>query len=177
VGVTVDFLVALQKSGWVLDRVLEDSVSVSCPQPGCQVRTRFRPEVKIPSACGVQSQGAIIIGGYDEARKALKERRQVLGLSIPDVEDIVGCADDHIAKAERDSYNDPSLTTRRTPNAQLLIDWANGLGFDVAFIPREMPRKALFVLADTRHKLIARWRASGVVAVPSKPANDSGETL
>lgn len=172
--IDVPFLVEVQRKGWILDVVETESVAVRCPQPGCEVRTRFKSSTKIPEACASVGGQAVIVEQYDRARETLKKRRLLLGLSLPDIEAIIGCADDHIAKVERDNWNDPSLATRRMPNAQLLIDWANALGFDVAFVPRGLPRKALYVLTDTRDKLAARWRASGVVVVPSKPADDAG---
>jgi hypothetical protein len=158
--VTPEFLWQLQRAGWVIVGASTESATVKCPMPGCQIRTRFAPGKDIPKACATGSERHFIVRSYDEGRKFLKERRADLLLTIPDVENIIGCADDHLAKFERDSYSDPSLTTMRMPNAQLLIDWANSLGFDVALVPSELPRKALFVVADTRHKAGRRSKSA-----------------
>ena len=123
------FLKDVQAAGWMIRKVTQTAAIVSCPNPGCALNVNLElgrsiPKVNMP--CSIGSP----IADFDDIRCRLRERRQELGFSIKDVEEIGGIAHDHLSKFEKD---DPY----RIPNMQTIIDWANALGNRLVFKRRD----------------------------------------
>ncbi|MFW8636972.1 helix-turn-helix domain-containing protein [Cribrihabitans pelagius] len=91
------------------------------------------------------------VGSYDGARMALRARREALGLTISEVEELAGATVDHLAKAEKDGSS-------KLPNAQLLLEWAQALGYEVVLRPTELPAYTRRVICYTRDRLEARQK-------------------
>lgn len=124
------FLKEVQAAGWMIRKVTESAAVVSCPNQGCTLHVNLElgkhiPKVNMPCRIGKP------IEDFDDIRCRLRDRRQELGLSIKDVEEIGGFAYDHLPKFEKD---DPY----RIPNMQTTIDWANALGNRLVFKRREV---------------------------------------
>lgn len=155
--VDTEFLRRVQNAGWHIETVTTEAVTAKCPSNGCALRAQLRPELTIPSCDTARDRKERVIGQYDDLRRILRSRREKLGLSIRDIEEIAGATGDHIAKAEKD---DPS----RIPNGQIMIEWANALGFDVVLRPKAITPYGLRVICETRSKLDARQKRFAVEA-------------
>ena len=146
------FLRDVQKAGWHITGVDQLAATVACPRAGCALKVRLKSGAKIPQACASGPELAdIAVTTFEDARLALRARREALGLTIKELEEVAGAAVDHLAKAEKDN---PS----KYPNTQLLIEWATALGFEVVLRPAPMPAMALRYLADSRKQAPARFR-------------------
>lgn len=150
--VNQDFLAAIQMAGWLIKAVDEDRATVSCPRAGCGLDLTYRPGGKIHEACAKEptiAQCAVEL--FADARKFLRQRREDLGFSIKDVEEVAGMAVDHLAKFEKDD-------AYRIPNAQIFFEWARALGYQVVLRPhpKGLPNYALRMVAETRDKQTMR---------------------
>ena len=161
------FLKQVQQSGWQIDQVSEDACTVKCPTSGCSFRAKLKQGGFIPNREVPRFTLDIPITDFDKARRALKDRREALALVIRDVEDIAGIATDHLAKFERENWYEG---TRRMPNAQTFIEWAQALGYEMVLRPTELTPYALSVIAQTRNK--SRTRKSRN-ATRNKKANNT----
>ena len=151
---TIDqkFLRDVQAAGWQIRAVDQDKVVAGCPRSGCTLNVNLRNGVKIPETCHEGPDLAEVrVRTYDDARLFLRDRRETLCLTISEIEEVAGCAVDHLAKAEKDN---PS----KFPNAQLLIEWAAALGYDLVLRPSTLPGMALRYISDTRPEVGARTR-------------------
>lgn len=147
------FLKDVENAGWSIEAVDQDSVVGKCPSVGCQLRAKLEQGRYIPRVDPSCRRSVLDhkVSSYDEVRELLRQRREGLGLTIREVEEIAGAAVDHLAKAEKD---DPS----KVPNVQLLIEWLQSLGLELVVRPGEMPAYTRRVIAETRDKLEARRR-------------------
>ena len=142
---SLEDLERIQKAGWMIVAADDERTLARCPAYGCGLK------VNIPHGSSVQacdpglSRDAwdIPIGNYEDIRLVLKDRRQELLLTIPEVEDIAGLSVDHIAKAEK---KDPA----RKPTIETMIYWAQALGFEILLRHTGMPKKTLRFIDETR---------------------------
>jgi hypothetical protein len=133
----------VQSAGWVIRALTETGVIAACPRGGCSLKVDLREGAPIPTACAPVDTKEIVVGSYEEMRVALRQRRQTLGMTIPDVEEIAGMASSHLAKAEK---NDPS----RIVGIDISALWAGALGYDIVLRPKPLTPKALRVLTEKR---------------------------
>ena len=144
-SITPEFLRRVQDAGWNIVGVDQVSLWIGCPWAGCGLKTRHKAGSAIPTACRSELPIAeIVLEDYvRQARPALRDRRQQLGLSIKELEYVSGIAGDHLAKMEK---NDPS----KIPNILTFTDWARTLGFKILLVPDAMPQVMLTQIAETR---------------------------
>ena len=147
------FLKAVENAGWSIESVDADSVVGKCPSVGCQLRAKLAHDKPVPRVDPSCRRNVLDrkIESYDDVRELLRARREGLGLTIREVEEIAGAAVDHLAKAEKD---DPS----KLPNVQLLVEWLQALGLELVVRPGELPAYTRRVIVETRDKLDARRR-------------------
>lgn len=139
-----DDLKEIQKAGWMVLGTLEDGVLCQCPSFGCGLKVKIKRGAK-PQQCdpGLSRHPADRpIGSYEDARQLLRERREDLLLSIPEVEEIAGLTKDHLAKAEKDN---PS----RLPELDTIVVWAQALGYEIVFRPTQLSNMGLRLIAET----------------------------
>ncbi len=136
-----DLLKRAQAAGWLVLRNDAQGAIGACPREGCGVTVRLMPDRPVPSACAPQTGlNDVLVGSNEDARVALRARRQQLGLSLHDVDEITGLTVDHVAKAEKPN---PS----KAMGMDLLPIWAAALGYEVVLRPRALPPLALRILA------------------------------
>lgn len=147
------FLKQCEDAGWHIEAAGDDFVIGKCPSVGCGLRAKLEQGKAVPCADPGRRRDILDQKAefYDDARMILRARREGLGLTIREVEEIAGAGVDHLAKAEKD---DPT----KIPNAQLLIEWAQALGFEVVLRPTELPAYTRRVICDTRDRLDARTK-------------------
>lgn len=145
------FLKDVEGAGWSIEAVDDDSVIGKCPSVGCQMRAKLDHGKRIPQVDPGCRRDILDrkVGSYDEVREILRERREGLGLTIREVEEIAGCAVDHMAKAEKDG-------PVKVPNVQLLVEWMQALGLELVVRPGELPAYTRRVIVETRDKLDSR---------------------
>jgi transcriptional regulator with XRE-family HTH domain len=171
--VTPDFIRQVQDAGWHIVAADTDSVWIGCPRGGCNLRTRIKAGSSIPRTCRSEAPvGMIEVDDYvNVARPALRERRQQLGLTIKDIEEVSGIADDHLAKMQKEN---PS----KIPNILTFTDWARSLGFKLVLIPAELPQVTINKIVETRpaqerrrivYRQFAKIRKGRGVAALPKP--------
>ncbi len=147
------FLRTVQEAGWHIESASEKAVTGRCPAQGCQQCATLKPGDDIPAVDpdGHRDRRDIPVETFDDLRGHLRQRREQLGLTIKETEEIGGIAQDHLAKFEKDD-------SRRLPNAQTAIEWAQALGYQVVLRPGPMTALGLRTIADTRPKLKHRKR-------------------
>lgn len=147
------FVKKVQTAGWHITSVTEDAVVGSCPSVGCGLKAKLEPGGIVPDVDPGCRRNRLDepVEDYDDIRRALRGRREDLGLTIREVEEIGGISVDFLAKFEKD---DPS----KTPNAQTLIEWAQALGYEIVLRPGQLTPYAVRTLCDTRDKYEARTR-------------------
>ncbi|GGE30088.1 hypothetical protein GCM10011360_17700 [Primorskyibacter flagellatus] len=145
------FLKAVQDKGWHITSVTEDEVIVKCPAVGCGLFAAISERGHIPGVDPGRQRDRIDrkVETYDDIREILRDRREGLSLTIREVEDLAGFAQDHLAKMEKDN---PS----KTPNVQHVIEWAQALGFEMVFRPTEMTPYAIRTICETRAQVERR---------------------
>ena len=146
-----DFLKAVQAAGWTIESADGSVCIVTCPTPGCGMRARFRQDGAVPQRDVPFLRYDEPVTTFSEAQEVLRRRRQNLGLTIPEVEDIAGMAGDHLAKFERVDYSRP-------PGIEIFLEWCGALGMEVVLRHGDLPPVALRVIADTRSRAKARQR-------------------
>lgn len=151
------FIKTVQDKGWRVDAVTESSVICKCPAAGCSLRAEIQENGHVPAVDPGQRRDMIDqpIASYDDIRRMLRSRREELRLAMSEVEDIAGFSSDHLAKIEKESIE-------RQPNAQMLIEWANALGFEIVLRPAPLTPFAVRVICDTRSKIESRTRRFNV---------------
>lgn len=144
------FLRAVQKAQWLIMGADEDHVIARCPRAGCSLTVKLRPGNVIPQTCRSGPDLAeTVVGSFEDARLFLRARREDLGFSIRDIEEIAGVATDHLAKWEKDA---PS----KIPNTETFLEWAASLGYEVVLRPVPLPPVALRAIIETRPLLRRR---------------------
>jgi transcriptional regulator with XRE-family HTH domain len=139
-----EFLAAVQKAGWRIVAVDGSAAFCSCRRDGCGLTVRLAQGAAFPETSRPKPDIAEqVVASFDDARRFLREKREHLCLTIPDVEAGAGIASDFLAKFEKD---DPV----KIPNAQTFIEWASSLGFQLVLRPGDIPRNMLRMIADTR---------------------------
>jgi hypothetical protein len=139
-----EFLAAIQKAGWRIVHVDATAAFCACRREGCGLTVKLQQGSSFPDTSRPGPDLAEqIVGSFDDARRFLRQKREHLALTIPDVEAGAGIATDFLAKFEKD---DPV----KIPNAQTFIEWASSLGFQVVLRPGDIPRNMLRLIADTR---------------------------
>lgn len=151
--VSPEFMRACQGNGWNIISCDEEHLYAACPRAGCGLQIKLKEGGKIPLTDRPHPALAeIAVEQFDDARVALRERREQLALSIKDVEDAAGLATDHLAKFEKNDFT-------KIPNAQTFIEWANSLGYTVTLRPTGLPPVTLGIIASTRHYLRKRLQS------------------
>ena len=147
------FLKELQDSGWHIEHVSEESAICKCPSVGCGLRAKLTQGAHIPKVDPGHRRDLLDhpISQYDDIRRILRERREGLGLTIREVEEVSGMAGDHLAKAEKDDFV-------KVPNANVMIEWAQSLGFEVVLRPSGLPTYTRRVVAESRKSQASRQR-------------------
>lgn len=136
------FLREVQKRGWLIEAVTEQSCVARCNSQSCSLRVALRPGGHIPAKLR-EGRPSVALGSFEDARIALKERRHILRLTISQTEHMAGIATDHLAKAEKENPT-------RLINVDLFILWANSLGYDVVLQQADLPSVTLREIIDTR---------------------------
>lgn len=147
------FIKFCQDKGWHIEAVTESAVVGKCPSAGCQMRAKLEQGGHVPAVDpGCRRPAADRkVASYDDVREILRERRTSLLLNIPEVEEIAGLANSHLAKAEK---NSPT----RIPNMQIMIEWAQALGYEFVLRPIELTPYAVRTICETRDKAAPRTK-------------------
>lgn len=142
--VTPEFMARCQKAGWVVLAADESTVIGGCPRSGCGLRVKLQEGKEVPQTEKTNPALAeVIVEQFDDARVAMRDVRERLGLSIKDVEDAAGLAVDYLAKFEKDDVV-------KIPNAQTFLEWIQALGYTVVLRPTGLPPYTLRIIAQTR---------------------------
>ena len=165
-----DDLRRIQTAGWSIETADSASCTVKCPTPGCRMRARFKEGDSVPVREVPGHRWDRAVTSFDDAREALKARRQEIGLTIAEVEHISGIAGDHLAKFERTDWS-------RMPNTETFIEWAQALGLDVTLRLGELPPVTLRWISDTRPRIEARRRRFEIERVRDAQLRRSGDPL
>lgn len=140
--ITPEFLREIQRSGWLIDFVVDGMAVGQCPRAGCGLRVNLRPGAKIPQACpGSETLADVPVDTYAQLLAFLSERRESLALNMAEAESCIGLADGHLNKIE---------SLARQPYPATLFDWAAGLGYQIVLRPTGLPPKTLAVISQTR---------------------------
>ena len=144
------FLREVQNAGWNIEAVTENACIGRCPTLGCSMRALMTEGKQIPQRVVPGSPSLdIVVESWDQLKVILKDRREELGLSIREVEEVTGIADDHIAKME------PKNASRQ-PNVDTLKHWTGGIGYEVVLRPVALPPVTLAMIEETRPKYTDR---------------------
>lgn len=145
-----NFIAEVEKAGWLIKAVDMGDVLAGCPRAGCALTVRLKQGAAIPQTCRRGPDlASVAVNSWSDAATFLRKRRDDLGLSIKDVEEVAGAATDHFAKAEKDNPT-------RIPNAEIFIEWAGALGYSVVLVPGQLTPYARRVIAETRKQI--GWR-------------------
>lgn len=142
-----EFMRQVQAAGWTISYMGGDKLICECQRDGCALKVALSPAKPVPetNARGPKLS-EVSVASFEEARRFLRDRREALGLSMADVEDIAGLAGYHIGKMEKDG---PS----KIPNFETFLLWANALGYDIILRPGKLPPRALRIMAKTAEQL------------------------
>lgn len=150
-----DFLKRLQAAGWHVESVTDEKVVARCRSPGCQLRMKMTERSPLFQSHAPGYGLDYEVNEYEQVRELLRQRREQLGLTIADVEEICGLADGHLAKAEKDGPT-------RIPRFDVLATWAAGLGFSFVLRPIPLTPYANRIICESRDKLAARTQRFSV---------------
>lgn len=154
------FLKEIESRGWIIEACDETSCIAKCRSTGCGMRLRLAPGKAIP--LNIPDQGYVVdlaVESFDQVRQILRDRREGLTLSIQELEQASGLADDHILKFERDNWQDSG----RMPNTETFIAWAQSLGYQVVLRPTSLPAITLGLISSTRHKYKSRRKRTATL--------------
>lgn len=148
-----DFLQMIQRRGWQIMEVTEDSCTAKCRANGCGMAAKMVPGGHIPQVDpgGTRNVTDIELRNYDDVIEAWRARAQGLTLTIKEIEQACGLADDHLAKVVKPN-------SRKVMNVQTFIDTCNTLGLDVVLRPSVLPRITVRQILDSRDKVESRQR-------------------
>lgn len=76
----------------------------------------------------------------------------MLGWTIRDAEVVAGIAEDHLAKFERDNWQELPPQARKLPNIDTMVEWAGALGYEVVLRHKGLPPMGLSKVAETSGK-------------------------
>jgi transcriptional regulator with XRE-family HTH domain len=148
--ITPEFLRDVQRSGWLIDYVVDGMAVGQCPRAGCGLRVNLKPGAAVPQACPATATLADVeVSDYAALLAFLTERRDALALSMDEANECIGLADGHLNKIE---------SLARQPYPATLFDWAKGLGYGIVLRPVGLPQKTLGVIARTRAKAAVKRR-------------------
>jgi len=141
----VDDLKKAQRAGWIIEGADDDGMLCRCPSAGCGLRVKIKYGGPIQSCDPGLNRDprAVPIGSYDDVRRLLRERREDLLLTIPEVEEIAGVTKDHFAKAEKENPT-------RTPGVDIIAEWAAALGYEIVMRPAQLSPLSLRLIDETR---------------------------
>jgi transcriptional regulator with XRE-family HTH domain len=140
--ITPEFLKDVQRSGWIIDYVVDGLAVGQCPRAGCGLRVNLKPGSPIPQACPASATLADIpMVDYAQLLDFLSERREALALNMGQLEECIGLAEGHINKME---------SMARLPSVHTMFHWAASLGFEVVLRPVGLPPKTISVIARSR---------------------------
>ena len=147
------FLKDVQRSGWHIEKVEPDHVIGKCPSHGCALRAKLAQGAKVPAVDPSQDRDKLDepIESFDQLRRIMRARREGLGLTMHEVEELAGMSVDFVAKFEKDN---PS----KLPNMQTTLEWIQSLGYEVVIRKATMPPLTLRTICDTRDKLASRQK-------------------
>lgn len=150
---TQEFLKSVESRGWMVETFDGKHCIARCKSPGCSLRIQMEVGKHVPIREVDQSHLLDhVLHEYNDARKVLRDRREDLGISIAELEEVAGIAKDHLAKFEPDGYRKHN----RVPNIEIFLWWANSLGYEVVLRPKELPPITCRAIAETRHLWKAR---------------------
>jgi len=142
VKVTPEFLRKVQGAGWIVEAIADDAAVCRCQRQGCGMRAKLKEGGPLPSTCGRSWDGAeLIVTGYPELQRFLRDRRCILGLSQQAVEQAAGFTDSHLAKAEKDN-------PFRRFTLENIDTWARTLGYEIVLRPIPLPPITLRILSE-----------------------------
>lgn len=93
----------------------------------------------------------IVVESWADLKLILKDRREELGLTIREVEEVTGIADDHVAKME-------PINASRQPNVDTLKHWTGGIGYELVLRPVALPPVTLAMIEETRDRTPGRTK-------------------
>jgi len=146
------FLREVQDAGWHIEQAGERQVVARCPAEGCGMRALLTSGAAVPEVDPDWTRNGVDLplAGYEDFRRAIRERREKLGLTLNEVEEVVGVANYYFAKAEKD---EPS----KIPNLATAIAWAQALGYEIVLRPGQInDRLALRTLCESRSMVALR---------------------
>ncbi|MBL9045956.1 MAG: helix-turn-helix transcriptional regulator [Tabrizicola sp.] len=148
--ITPDFLRSVQRSGWLIDYVVDGLAAGQCPRAGCGLRVNLRPGSQIPQTCRPSEiLAGVPVQDFATMQRILAERREALGLSQTDLDECIDLSPDPAGKMEGGA---------RTPAVTSLFGWAAALGYEVVVQHAGLPPKTLAVVARTRAKAALKRR-------------------
>lgn len=148
--ITPEFLREVQRSGWIIDYVVDGLAVGQCPRAGCGLRVNLRPDAPIPKACpNADTLADVPMADWGALLGFLVDRREALALSQLDLDDCIGLSPDHIAKME---------SMARLPSVPTMFHWVASIGYEVILRPVGLPTKTLAVIARTRAKAAVKRR-------------------
>lgn len=140
--IDVPFLKAVQREGWTIKGSDGEVIIAGCPRSGCGLVVKMRPGAAIPRSCGPSpALTEIGIASFNDMRRFLQDRGEELGLSIPEIEDLVGLAGDHLAKFY-------SETPQKLINVVAFIDLCDALGLRISLSRGPVPDITLRKIAE-----------------------------
>ena len=147
------FVKEVQQRGWHVEAVTDEDVIGRCPSIGCGLRAKLNQNARIPDVDPGCRRSRIDkpVHNFEDVRKAMRQRREELALTIHEVEEIGGITVDYLAKFEKEN---PS----KIPNASLLFEWVQTLGYELVLRPIEMTPYAIRTICETRDKLASRQK-------------------
>jgi transcriptional regulator with XRE-family HTH domain len=149
-SITPEFMAAIQKAGWRIVAADDHCVTCACGNPGCSLKIKLEPAKPIPRPWDESSVVAWErVTDADGLRRSLRNRREELGLTIPEVEEGIGLVDGHLGKIEKDY---PS----KIPNVMTLLWLMRCLGLAMYIAPYELPHPMLRTISATRSKIAYR---------------------
>lgn len=145
------FVKEVQAQGWSVQAVDDDAVIAKCPSAGCGLHAKLVYGQHIPAVDPGCRRNVLDqeVATWNDIRLKLREQREMLRLTIREVEEVAGIEPDLVAKVERDG-------SQKIPNVQTLMDWAGSLGFELVMRPIPMTGYAIRTIIETRDKLAAR---------------------
>ena len=144
------FLRDVQQAGWVVKAAGEDAVTAACPRAGCSLLVNLRPGMRIPETCRRGPDIAeITVDGYEHFIRVMMDQQYLLGLSTSDVEQVMGCADDHWAKVRQ-------ANPQRKFGFDDLMALAGSLGYAIVLRRTDLPPVTLRRIAETRSQVSRR---------------------
>lgn len=150
----------VQDAGFIIESVTPTHVIGRFPSGDCSLLVKFAKGDHVPDVRRENDAIRHVIKEEDDFRLLLRERREKLGLTIREVEEISGMPIDFLAKIEKDRQNEKA----RVPSFATRLIWAEALGYNVYLGPTDLTRLALRTICDTRDKVSSRRRRSQVEA-------------